>query len=517
MSAAKGTDREKGRRGERETGRGRRGDGERGRRGEGDGERGRRGERETGRERATEMIPTEDTDNKKNHDDVSASPALPVSPSPPLPVSPSPPLPLSLSPPLPVSSSPPLSLSSSPPLPLSPSPRLPRSAVVIGFVSLLSDISSEMIYPVLPLFLTETLRAPATVVGLIEGIAVGASTAIGGISGWLSDRLGRRKPVAFIGYALTALTRPLIAGAQVWPVVLGARFAERFGKGIRNAPRDALLAESTAHEFRGRAFGFERAMDSAGAVIGPLVALMLVGWANLGARSIFLISGIPAALAALLILTVKERGDKRTADASSLKFSIAGTTPEYKRLLLVTGVFGLANSANAFLILRSEQLGLNHTWTILAYALYNAVASLASMPAGAASDRFGRRNVMIIGFAIYALSYVGFGVANAGWLVWPLFALYGLFPALTDGVGKAMAVDSAGTAGRATVIGIYSMVMGVTQIAASYIGGMLWDRIDSRATFYFGAVLAGIAACLLVVLIPGKNNNLSTREAGVGM
>src|SRR6185369_6235128 len=194
-----------------------------------------------------------------------------------------------------------------------------KSAVIIGVVSLLSDISGEMIYPILPLFLTETLHAPATVIGLIEGIAVGASTAIGGLSGWLSDRLGRRKPVAFAGYALTAVTRPVIAAAQVWPVVLAARFVERFGKGIRNAPRDALLAESTPQEHRGRAFGFERAMDSAGAVIGPLIALALVGWMGLGARSIFLISGIPGALAALLILTVRERRNDAQSPATVTK------------------------------------------------------------------------------------------------------------------------------------------------------------------------------------------------------
>jgi len=412
-------------------------------------------------------------------------------------------------------SSPPPPRSSSPQLRRSPAlfAGLSRSAVIIGLVSLLSDISGEMIYPILPLFLTETLRAPATIVGLIEGIAVGASTAIGGFSGYLSDRLGRRKPIAFAGYALTAVTRPLIAAAQVWPVVMGARFAERFGKGIRNAPRDALLAESTPQEYRGRAFGFERAMDSAGAVIGPLVALVLVGWAGLGARSIFLISGIPAALSALLILTVRERGRDAAQPASQVRFSIVGTTPEYRRLLLVTAVFGLANSANAFLILRSEQLGLDRKWTILAYTLYNAISSLASMPAGAASDRFGRRNVLIIGFVIYALSYAGFGAASAGWLVWPLFALYGLFPALTDGVGKALAVDTAGSAGRATAIGIYSMVMGLTQIAASYIGGVLWDRVDSRATFYFGAALAGLAALLLATLFPVGGKLTTHRQA----
>ena len=380
---------------------------------------------------------------------------------------------------------------------------LSRSAIIIGLVSLLSDISGEMIYPILPLFLTETLRAPATVIGLIEGIAVGASTAIGGVSGWISDRLGRRKPITFAGYALTALSRPMIAAAHVWPLVLGARFAERFGKGIRNAPRDALLAESTLEQYRGRAFGFERAMDSLGAVIGPLIALVLVGWIGLGARSIFLISGIPGALAALLVLTVRERGSN-VAKSDNLKFSLAGTTREYKRLLLVTGVFGLANSANAFLILRSEQLGLDRKWTILSYTLYNAIASLASIPAGAASDRFGRRNVLIIGFGVYAVSYAGFGAASAGWLVWPLFALYGLFPALTDGVGKALAIDTAGTAGRATAIGIYSMVMGLTQIVASYIGGLLWDKVNSQMTFYFGAALAALSVLLLFMLLPSR-------------
>ena len=381
---------------------------------------------------------------------------------------------------------------------------LSRSAIIIGLVSLLSDISGEMIYPILPLFLTETLHAPATVVGLIEGVAVGASTAIGGISGWLSDLIGRRKPVAFAGYALTAVTRPMIAAARVWPVVLAARFVERFGKGVRNAPRDALLAESTPQQYRGRAFGFERAMDSAGAVIGPLIALALVGWAGLGARSIFLISGIPGALAALLILTVREQPRDALAPATRAKFSLAGTTREYKRLLLVTAVFGIANSANAFLILRSEQLGLDRKWTILAYTLYNAVASLAAMPAGVASDRFGRRNVLVIGFLVYAVSYAGFGAASAGWLVWPLFGLYGLFPALTEGVGKALAVDTAGTAGHATVIGIYAMVTGVTAIAASYIGGVLWDKIDSRATFYFGAALASVAIVLAFALLPSR-------------
>ena len=369
-----------------------------------------------------------------------------------------------------------------------------------------------MIYPVLPIFLTQTLHAPATVIGLIEGIAVGMSNVVTGVSGWVSDRLGRRKALAFAGYALTAVSRPVIAAASAWPVVLGARFAERFGKGIRNAPRDALLAESTADHMRGRAFGFERAMDSAGAVLGPLVALVLVHWMMMDARAIFLISAIPASMAALLILAVRERREHVVTGARQIRFSLAGTTRDYKRLLLITAVFGLANSANAFLILRAEQLGLATAWTILAYALYNAVASVVSMPAGAASDRFGRRNLLIIGYAIYAAVYVGFGVASEGWMVWPLFAAYGLFPALTDGVAKAMAVDTSGRAGRATAIGVYSAVIGVTQIAASFIGGLLWDKIAPSATFYFGAVLAAVAVVLLFALLPPRVTSFKAQE-----
>jgi MFS family permease len=382
--------------------------------------------------------------------------------------------------------------------------RLSRSTVIIGLVSLLGDISSEMIYPILPLFITQTLRAPATAVGLIEGIAVGSASIVSGVSGWISDRIGRRKPVAFAGYALTTVSRPMIALARVWPVVLAARFADRFGKGIRTAPRDALLAETTASETRGRAFGFERAMDSAGAVLGPLAGLALVGWAGLETRKIFLISAIPALLAALLILAVRERKSDIATGPADIRMSFAGTTREFRGLLIVSAVFGLANSANAFLILRAEQLGLTTGSTILAYAFYNAVASIASMPAGAASDRFGRRNLLIIGYAVYATSYLGFALAHASWLVWPLFALYGLFPAMTDGVSKALAVDTAGKAGRATAIGIYFTVVGFTEIAASYIGGLLWDRVDSRATFYFGAVLAAAAVVLAIALLPKR-------------
>ncbi len=403
--------------------------------------------------------------------------------------------------------------------------KLPRSAIIIGLVSLMADISSEMIYPVLPIFLTQVLSAPASIVGLIEGIAVGTASIVSGVSGWVSDRIGKRRPVAFVGYALTAVSRPMIALAGAWPVVLGARFADRFGKGIRGAPRDALLAESAAKESRGRAFGFERAMDSTGAVVGPLLGLLLLGWIGGDLRAIFLISAVPAVIAALLILAVREQRSDVKTGAESVKPTLEGTTREYKKLLIVIGVFGLANSANAFVILRAAELGgstfsagqtgQDIPWmAILAYAFYNLVSALFSMPAGAASDRLGRRNLLVVGYTIYAASYAGFAFANASWMIWPLFALYGLFPALTDGVAKAMVVDTAGRAGRATVIGIYSAVVGITQIAASYIGGLLWDRAGSWATFSLGAVLSAFAAILLLLFFSPRTGKRDALCAG---
>ncbi|HLG16813.1 MAG TPA: MFS transporter [Blastocatellia bacterium] len=388
------------------------------------------------------------------------------------------------------------------PVPASLFSGLSRSTIILGIVSLLSDISTEMVYPLLPIFLTETLKAPATAVGLIEGIAVGTASVVTGISGWISDRLGRRKAVALAGYVLTAVSKPMIAFAGGWPVVLGARFAERFGKGIRSAPKDAMLAESTDEIHRGRAYGFERAMDYTGAVLGPLIAIALVG--GFATRTIFMFSFVPASIAALLILSLRERRGDVAAGVNSLRLSLAGTTREYRRLMVIVAVFGLANSANAFLILRAQQWGLETRWTILAYAMYNAVAAIGSLPAGAASDRFGRRNLLIAGFAVYAIAYVGFAAGSQAWMVWPLFALYGLFPALTDGVAKAMAVDTAGSAGTATAIGVYSTVLGVTQVVASYVGGMLWDKVDASATFYFGAGLSGAAVVLLFALLPAR-------------
>lgn len=383
--------------------------------------------------------------------------------------------------------------------------KLSRSAIIIGLVSLLSDASSEMIYPVLPIFLTQILHAPATVIGLIEGVTNGVANLVPLIAGWLSDRTGRRKSIAFVGFLLSALSRPVIGLASVWGVAFAARGADRLGKGIRSAPKQALLADAASDTQRGRVFGYDRAMDYLGAVIGPLICLVLVGGLKVSERSIFFIASVPAFLAALMILAVREPRNGAKAKVSGSSFT--GLTRQFKLFLIVAAVFGLANSTNSFLILRAQELGLTTAWTTLAYALFNAVSSLFSMSAGTASDKFGRRNVLLIGYAIYALVYCGFGSATQVWMMWPLFALYGLFPAFADGAAKALAVDTAGTAGRATAIGIFSAVNGITQIAASFIGGVLWDKINSQATFYFAAALSALAVVLLFLLLPSRTQN----------
>ncbi|MEW6128750.1 MAG: MFS transporter [Acidobacteriota bacterium] len=392
--------------------------------------------------------------------------------------------------------------------------KLSRSAIIIGLVSFLSDSSSEMIYPVIPIFLTQVLHAPATVIGLIEGITNGFANIIPVIAGWLSDRSGKRKPIAFVGFVLSAISRPVVGLANFWSVVLAARFADRIGKGIRSAPKQALLSEAASASARGKVFGYDRAMDYLGSVVGPLLCILFLNSFGLTERHIFFIASVPAFLAALMILAVRETGEavahqstvgKGATETPQIKPSVfKNFTPAYKRFLIVTTIFGLANSANSFLILRGKQLGLSTTAAILAYALFNAVSSLGSMPAGSASDRFGRRNILVIGYAMYALVYVGFGAASQAWMIWPLFALYGLFPALTDGVAKALAIDTAGKMGRATAIGIFSAVNGVTQIVASYVAGVLWDKINPSATFYFGAALATVSVGLLFLLLPSR-------------
>ncbi len=376
-----------------------------------------------------------------------------------------------------------------------------RNVVLLGVVSFFADISSEMVYPLIPLFLTTTLGAPVVAVGLIEGVAESSASLLKWIFGWFSDRLRRRVPFTFAGYALAAIAKPGLAAAFVWPTALFVRFLDRTGKGIRTAPRDALIADSTDESQRGRAFGLHRAMDTSGAIIGPLIALGLLAWfGQHNYRPVFLIAGIPGAISVLAVLAVRDiRHTPRTAPLPPL-LSLRGYDRRYLQFIAVTLIFSVGNSSDAFLLLRSKNIGLSTTAIVLAYVLYNVAYASLSLPAGIRSDRIGRRPVLIAGFAIFALVYAGFALATDAWMIWPLFVVYGVYIAFTEGVGKAYVSDLVPSERRGTAMGLYNASTGVMLLLSSVIGGVLWDTIGPAATFTFGASTAAAAAVLLLVL-----------------
>jgi MFS family permease len=379
-----------------------------------------------------------------------------------------------------------------------------RNVFTLGIVSFFTDVSSEAVYPLVPMFLTTTLGAPLAVVGAIEGVAEGTASVLRWVSGWLSDRVGRRKPFVVLGYGLAAVAKPLLALAFHWPTVLFARFVDRFGKGLRSAPRDALVAQWTEQGMRGRAFGFHRAVDTAGAVVGPLGALALLAILGDNFRLIFLLAFIPAALGMVLLRPVAERPSQPMPTAAAqpkggLRFGAA-----YYAFLIVSLAFALGNSSDAFLILRSRNLGLGVSEAVLAYVVYNASYSLLAMPAGIASDRLGRRNLIGLGFAIFAAVYLGFAVVDAAAYVWLLFAVYGVYMALTEGVGRALVADLVPSERRGSALGLYQGGVGLMALLSSIMAGLLWDHVDASAPFYLGASTAVLALVLLFVLLPRR-------------
>jgi MFS family permease len=305
---------------------------------------------------------------------------------------------------------------------------------------------------------------------------------------------------------LAAVAKPLLALAFHWPVVLFARFVDRFGKGVRTAPRDALVAQWTERGERGRAFGFHRAVDTAGAVLGPLGALALLAILGEKFRLIFLLAFIPAALGMVLLRLVAERTPQPESSPTpagepggGLRFGAA-----YYAFLAVSLVFALGNSSDAFLILRSRNLGLGVSEAVLAYVAYNASYSLLAMPAGIASDRLGRRNVIGLGFAIFVAVYLGFAVIDAGAYVWLLFPVYGVYMALTEGVGRALVADLVPGERRGSALGLYQGGVGLMALLSSIMAGFLWDHVDASAPFYLGGSTAAVALVLLVVLLPRR-------------
>jgi MFS family permease len=387
---------------------------------------------------------------------------------------------------------------------------LSRDTFLFAFTSLFADISTEMLYPVLPVFLTQTLKATGSIVGLVDGFAQAAQNIVQGFSGALSDKLQKRKRIALAGYLVAAVAKPLMGLSTIWQGVFGARLLDRIGTGIRSAPRDALIASSVDEKDKGRAFGLEGVGDNAGAFLGPLLAVFLLYALHVGMRAIFYLAIIPGLLAFFTLLLVKEQHAAVAAKAK-IDVSLRQFPTGYWKYLLVTALFGLGNSSNAFLILRTQDIGASLETTILIYAAFNLVAALISYPAGSLSDTWGRKNILLGSFVVFLIAYLGFALTRNVLLVAALFVFYGLYQGIFRAVGKSFASDFVPEQLRASAVGWYSTTVGLLQLVASVVAGLLWDRIGHAAVFYFGATFAVVGSIGLLLLIPAKQDR---RTAG---
>ena len=373
----------------------------------------------------------------------------------------------------------------------------------LGLTSFFTDVSSEMIFPILPLFLTTVLNAPVAIIGVIEGIAESASSLLKLVSGWLSDKLGKKKALVIGGYSLSTITKPLLAIATSWTHVLGVRFFDRVGKGIRTAPRDALIAASTEEKKRGKGFGLHRTMDTLGAVVGTLIAFyILQKYIGDAFRLIFLLSFIPGFIA-ILILIFKVREVKDHVK-KKIEFSFKDQSSMLKRFLVVITFFNLANFSYAFFILRAKDIGMLIALIPLIYLVYNLVYAFFAIPAGKLSDMIGRKTVLFSGLLLFGLTSLGFAFYANTTTIWLLFALYGLFMAVTDGISRAYVSDLAVKEKRGMALGAYHMIIGITVLPANLIGGFLWDKIDVQAPFIYAAILSIGSALLLLLLVRKK-------------
>jgi MFS family permease len=386
--------------------------------------------------------------------------------------------------------------------------KISNNVVRLGWVSLLTDISSEMLYPIVPIFITTVLGAPMAALGLIEGLAESAANILKIFSGWWSDRAGKRRPFVIGGYSLSAFSKPLLAFAQYlgWPFVLAMRIMDRAGKGLRTSARDALIADYTSESQRGRAFGLHRAMDSLGAVLGPLAALFFMsrmGQSIEAYRTVFLWSFVPAILGVIILFLVKEK--PFAARYKKPQFGWKMFNRDFKIFIFISLIFAIGNSSDVFLIVRGKELfsGTSNAvvTVILAYVLYNLTYSLGSYPAGMLADRIGSRKVYTLGLLLFSLVYLGFAFNRSPAIVWALFAVYGFYTAFTDGVGKAYASKLVQEELRATGMGVFHMSNGLATFAASTIAGLLWQTLGFKATFIYGATAALLAVAMFVFLV----------------
>jgi len=384
---------------------------------------------------------------------------------------------------------------------------LPRNVWAASLTSFFMDVSSEMVINILPLFLSNVLGVKTNIIGLIEGIAEATASLLKVFSGWLSDKLQARKWLAVAGYGLSTVAKPFFYFANSWGLVAGVRWADRVGKGVRTAPRDALVADSIDDHHRGLAFGFHRAADTGGAVLGLLIALLVV-WLTqsfsqeLGRRTfqtVVLISLIPAVLA-VLSLAIGARDVPVKEKRQPPRITFKGLGKPFLVFMVIVGIFDLGNSSDAFLVLRAQERGLNVLGVLGMLATFNLVYTLVSTPAGSLSDRVGRRRIIVGGWLVYALIYLGFALAGTGWHVWVLYALYGIYYGLAYGTTKAMVADIVAPELWGTAYGTYNAVLGILDFPASLIAGLLWDGVGTwkgfgpSAPFFFGGALALIAA-----------------------
>ncbi|MDP2689474.1 MAG: MFS transporter [Deltaproteobacteria bacterium] len=380
---------------------------------------------------------------------------------------------------------------------------LNRNVFFAGLVSLFMDISSEMVYPLVPLFLTNVLGTTKTTVGIIEGIAEATASVLKVFSGWLSDKLDKRKMLMAVGYGISVVSRPVIANAATWFEVLTARFIDRFGKGIRTAPRDAIIADSTTIDRLGLAFGFHRSMDTIGAAIGPAIAFALLFFFVGNLRLVFYASAIPGLVAVvIIILFIKERKRAREEEVPLPRLSLTSFNGRFRRYMLVIAIFSLGNFADAFLVLRASDLGVRNELIPVIYLTFNIVYAATSTPLGALADRVGVKNMITASFIFYAAVYAGVGFSTAPLHIWLLFPLYGVYKGMTEGTQKAYLASIAPPRQKATAFGVYHTVSGLMLLPSSIIAGRLWDSAGPSATFFYGSVMAMLAA--VVFALSGK-------------
>jgi MFS family permease len=391
--------------------------------------------------------------------------------------------------------------------------RLPRNVFIISLVSLLNDASSEIIYPLLPLFLSSMLGAPPVAIGLIEGAAESVSSLLKLFAGYVSDRRGRRKGLVVFGYALASVARPLLAFSLTWPQVLTLRLTDRVGKGIRTAPRDAMIADAASVEERGLAFGFHRAMDHLGAVIGPLIGLVILLWVAEDVDSplaadytkVFLVASVPALCSVLVAaFLIRESPKVRPAGANAVgppRLSLAGFDANFKRFLIVLALFTLANSSDVFLLLRLRETGGGAVSILLTWAALHTVKVLSSLVGGNLSDRLGRKTLIVSGWLLYAAVYAGFAFLTSVSMAWVLFLVYGLYFGLAEGAEKALVADLVRPEQRGTAYGLYNLAFGITVFPASLLMGALWNWRGAQTAFITSAALGTLAALLLLTAI----------------